>query len=255
MRCSSPAVPGTAHGRASVSGSREYGWNRRSLAVAFGTEMSGRLSSDGTCHGSAPLATNASDRYTTGVMYLRAMRAASIASVKHSPGVAGATTGIGDSPLRPKSTWSRSDCSTLVGMPVDGPARWTSITTSGSSTITARPIASDFSVDAGPGRAGHRQRAAVRRPDRGADRRDLVLGLERPDAELLVAGQLVEDVRRRRDRIGPVEQVPLGELRRRQEPEPGRLVAGDVPVQPGRERARAAPGRCVWNISVVSPYA
>ena len=35
-------------------------------------------------------------------------------------------------------------------MPVDGPARWTSITTSGSSTITARPIASDLSVTPGP---------------------------------------------------------------------------------------------------------
>ena len=82
--------------------------------------------------------------------YFRARRQASIAKSKHSPGVAGATIGIGESPFRPNITWSRSDCSFLVGMPVDGPARWTSITTSGSSTMTARPIASDFRAIPGP---------------------------------------------------------------------------------------------------------
>src|SRR5512146_2989307 len=83
-------------------------------------------------------------------MYLSARRDASIARVKHSPGVAGARTGIGDSPLRPYLTWNRSACSTLVGMPVDGPARWTSTMTIGSSVITARPIASDLRAMPGP---------------------------------------------------------------------------------------------------------
>ncbi len=46
---------------------------------------------------------------------------------KQSPGVAGATTAIGESPFRPNITWRRSDCSFLVGIPVDGPARWTSM--------------------------------------------------------------------------------------------------------------------------------
>ena len=101
MRCSRPGVPGTAHGRESVSGSRPYGRNVPSPFTAFGTEMSGRSSTSGTRHGSAPLPTNASERYATGVMYLSAMRDASMARVKHSAGVAGATTGIGDSPLRP----------------------------------------------------------------------------------------------------------------------------------------------------------
>ena len=50
-------------------------------------------------------------------------------------------------------TWSRSPCSILVGMPVDGPARWTSTTTSGSSTMTARPIASLLSAMPGPDEA------------------------------------------------------------------------------------------------------
>ena len=39
---------------------------------------------------------------------------------------------------------------TLVGIPVEGPARWTSTTTSGSSVITARPRASDLSERPGP---------------------------------------------------------------------------------------------------------
>ena len=69
------------------------------------------------------------------------------------PGVAGATTGRGESPFRPNITWSRSDCSFLVGIPVEGPARWTSITTRGSSTMTASPRASDFRAMPGPDEA------------------------------------------------------------------------------------------------------
>jgi len=72
---------------------------------------------------------------------------------KHSPGVAGATTGIGDSPFRPYITWNRSACSTLVGMPVDGPARCTFTMTIGSSVMTARPIASDLRAIPGPDEA------------------------------------------------------------------------------------------------------
>ena len=86
----------------------------------------------------------------TGVMYLSARRDASMAIVKHSPGVAGASTGIGHSPLRPKMAWNRSACSTFVGRPVDGPARWTLTMTIGSSVMTARPMASVLSATPGP---------------------------------------------------------------------------------------------------------
>jgi hypothetical protein len=86
-------------------------------------------------------------------MYLSASRQASIARSKHSPGVAGATIGSGESELRPNITWRRSACSFLVGIPVEGPARWTSMTTSGSSTMTARPIASVFNAMPGPDEA------------------------------------------------------------------------------------------------------
>ena len=57
----------------------------------------------------------------TGVRYLTAIRTASMAVSKQSAGVAGASTATGDSPLRPYSAISRSACSVLVGIPVDGP--------------------------------------------------------------------------------------------------------------------------------------
>ena len=64
MRCSRPGVPGTAHGRASVSGSRRYGQNSvlpSSLvwlcSLANATRRSGSESTSGIRHGSEPLAT------------------------------------------------------------------------------------------------------------------------------------------------------------------------------------------------------
>ena len=79
-----------------------------------------------------------------------AMRAASSAASKQSPGERGAITGRGASPLRPNIACSRSDCSVLVGSPVEGPPRCTSTTSSGSSVITASPIVSAFSATPGP---------------------------------------------------------------------------------------------------------
>jgi hypothetical protein len=81
---------------------------------------------------------------------LIAMRAASIAASKQPEGVDAATTGTGDSEFRPNRTISRSACSGFVGIPVDGPARWMSTTTSGSSSVTASPTVSDFSTTPGP---------------------------------------------------------------------------------------------------------
>ena len=82
--------------------------------------------------------------------YLIAIRAASSAASKHWPGVEAATTGTGDSELRPNMTISRSACSGFVGIPVEGPARWTSRITSGSSSVTASPIVSGFRTTPGP---------------------------------------------------------------------------------------------------------
>ena len=82
--------------------------------------------------------------------YLSAIRAASIAAWKQSDGERAATTGTGDSLLRPNSTISRSPCSGFVGIPVDGPARWMSQITSGSSSMIASPIVSALSTMPGP---------------------------------------------------------------------------------------------------------
>ncbi len=82
--------------------------------------------------------------------YLSAIRHASIAASKQSDGEIAATTGTGDSPFRPYITISRSACSGFVGIPVDGPARWMSQITSGSSSMIARPTVSAFSTTPGP---------------------------------------------------------------------------------------------------------
>ncbi len=75
---------------------------------------------------------------------------ASSAAWKQSEGDCGAMIGTGASPLRPNIACSRSACSVLVGSPVDGPPRCTSMTSSGSSIITPRPMVSDFNAMPGP---------------------------------------------------------------------------------------------------------
>ncbi len=57
-------MPGIAHGRASVSGSREYGWKGAPSRAgsANEVEMSGRLATSGISHGSEPFARYASER-------------------------------------------------------------------------------------------------------------------------------------------------------------------------------------------------
>ena len=82
--------------------------------------------------------------------YLSAIRAASIAAWKHCDGVEAASTGTGLSELRPNITISRSACSGFVGIPVEGPARWMSRISSGSSSMIPSPIVSCLSTIPGP---------------------------------------------------------------------------------------------------------
>ena len=86
----------------------------------------------------------------TGVMKRVAMRHASNATSKQSPGLRAAMIGSGDSPLRPNIACSRSDCSVFVGNPVLGPPRWMLMTSMGSSRIMPSPIASPFRAMPGP---------------------------------------------------------------------------------------------------------
>ena len=86
----------------------------------------------------------------TGVMCSNAIFDATKAISKQLVGVEAARTTTGDSPFLPYKACSKSVCSDLVGSPVEGPPRCTSIITNGSSAITARPIASLFSASPGP---------------------------------------------------------------------------------------------------------
>ena len=67
---------------------------------------------------------------------------------------------------------------------------------------------------------------------------DLVLGLEGAHPELLVLGQLVEDVRGRGDRVGAEEQGETAAQRGGDEAPGHGRVAGDVGVLTGLEDGR-----------------
>jgi hypothetical protein len=63
----------------------------------------------------------------------------------------------------------------LVGIPVDGPARWMSRISSGSSSVIASPIVSCFRTIPGPAEVQTPSAPPNDAPERRADRRDLVL--------------------------------------------------------------------------------
>ncbi len=97
-------------------------------------------------------------------------------------------------------------------------------------------------VGPGPARGGDAQRAAEGGPDGGADAGDLVLGLDGADAEVLVLGELVEDVGGRGDRVGTEEQREVGLVGGGDEAPRQGGVAGDVGVDAGLERRPDGPG-------------
>ncbi len=84
--------------------------------------------------------------------------------------------------------------------------------------------------DARPGRGGHAERPAERRPERGPDAGNLVLGLERAHAHPLVLAQLVQDVTRRGDRVRAEEQGQPRLAGGGNQAVGEREVAGDRPV-------------------------
>src|SRR5712691_2430317 len=195
----------------------------------------------GTLQGSCPFAMYPSESRITGVIDCTAMRAASIAHSKQSLGDEAASTGTGDSPLRPSTAWNRSACSVFVGSPVEGPPRCTLTMTSGSSAITARPIASCLRATPGPEVVV--TASAVGRADGCAAGGDLVLRLEGGKVEVLVARELVQDVRGGGDRVAAEEPGQPGEARCGEQSEGGGLVPAHVAIQARLEprRAQAVP--------------
>src|SRR5688572_11121736 len=92
--------------------------------------------------------------------------------------------------------------------------------------------------DPGAGRRADAERAAEACAERRADRGDLVLRLEGAHAELLVVRELLEDPRRRSDRVRAEEERQLRFHRRGDQAVRERLVAGDLAVEARRERRR-----------------
>ena len=156
--------------------------------------MDGRVSRSGSLQGSDEFCRKLSESTITGVRNSMAIRAASIATSKHSAGEDAATIGMGDSPWRPNMAGRRSDCSVLVGMPVDGPARITSTMIIGSSVMTARPIVSALRSRPGPAGPGHGEVPGEGRSEGHVGRGDLVFRLHGDGAEVLVLGELMEQV-------------------------------------------------------------
>ncbi len=124
-----------------------------------------------------------------------AMRTASNTMSKQSAGDCGATMATGHSPLRPNIACNRSACSVLVGKPVLGPPRCTSMMTSGQFGHDGQADGLGLEADARSAGAGDAHGPAERGADGHADGGDLVLGLQGANAETLHLGQVVQDVR------------------------------------------------------------
>ena len=173
--------------------------------------------------------------------YLTAMRTASIAASKHCDGVDAAITGYRALAVPAEEHHQQVGLLGLRRHPGRGPG---ALDVEDHERQLERDRETDrlrLQHDAGAGGRRDPERAAERRADRRADRRDLVLGLERDDAELLLAGELLEDRRGRRDRVGAEEERQPGELRRGDQAEGERAVARDLAVGAGRELRRARP--------------
>ncbi len=89
--------------------------------------------------------------------------------------------------------------------------------------------------DAGAGAAGNAELAGIGGADRGADRGDLVLGLEGAHAERVEPGQRMQDAGGRGDRVGAVEELEPGEPAALDQAVGQGLGAGDGAVAAGRQ--------------------
>ena len=131
MRCSRPGVPGIAHGRdqALVALVRQEARRSSFFSVGCLTSIFGSLLDVGNqprlgAVGEVAVGQEDDRRHVS-----TAMRTASMIASKQSAGEHAAMTGTGHSPLRPNIACSRSACSVLVGRPVLGPPRCTSMMT------------------------------------------------------------------------------------------------------------------------------
>ena len=240
MRCSSPGVPGIAHGRASVTGSRRYGMNSPSTfgSVANVDRDVGQRREVGQQPRLRAVREVRVAERNTGVRYFSAIRAASIAASKHSPGRRRRDDRhrrLGVAPVQHHQQVG------LLGLRRHAGRRAGALDVEDQQRQLERDREPDrllLQDDSRAGRSADAERAAEARAERRADRGDLVLGLEGANAEVLVPRELLEDRRRGRDRVRAEEERQAAQLRRRDQPVGERLVAGDVAVRAGRERRR-----------------
>ena len=168
-------------------------------------------------HGSEPFARYASESRKTGVRYLIAIRAASIAASKQPAGVDARDDRDRRLRVAPEHDHEqvgllglrRHSCRRAGALDVDDDERQLE--------RDREPDGLRLEHDARARRGRDAERAAERGAESRAGRRDLVLGLERPHAELLQLRELLEDVRGGRDRVGAEEERKPGELARRDE--------------------------------------
>ena len=113
----------------------------------------------------------------------------------------------------------------------------------------ARPMASVLSAMPGPGTSRHPDAAGIGRANGGGGRRNFVLGLEGLDTVLLGhAGQNVQHVGRRRDRIGAIDEFKARKVSAGGKPPADAFRTGDVAVFAWRHLGRRHMiGRCPWG--------
>ena len=147
--------------------------------------------------------------------------------------------GTGASPLRPNIACSRSDCSVLVGSPVDGPPRWTSTTISGSSSDHRQPDRLALQRDSRARRWWSR-RAPRRTTAPSAAPMPAISSsawnVRTPNR--LCLRQLVQDVRAGVIGYAPRNSGSSARTDGRDQPVAQREVAGDVAVGAGAHRRR-----------------
>ena len=212
MRCSRPAVPGMAHGRARVSSSRRYGQNSAVVAralVAGGREAGvdrGQLVELGD-----PPRLGAVGQHAVGQQHHR--RAVGDGD---PGGLEGGVEAVARRLRRDDrhrrlavAAEHRLEQVGLLGLGREPGRRAAALDVDHQQRELGHHREADglgLQRQAGAGGRGHAERAREGRTEGGADAGDLVLGLEGRDAERLVLAELVEDVGRRRDRVGPEEQ-------------------------------------------------
>ena len=132
----------------------------------------------------------------------------------------------------------RSAASVLVGSPVDGPPRWMSIEQERQLQRDGEAGGLALQRHTRPAGGGDTEVPGKRRAERHAGSGDLVFGLHGAHAEVLVLGQLVQDVAGRGDRVAAEEHRQLGQLTGGDQTPRQRNVAGDVGVLARRQRRR-----------------